>query len=142
MGIYILSRASQVAQWSRICLPVEEMQGTQIQYPGQKNPWRRKWQLTPVFLPRKFHGQRSLARYTVHGIAKSWTWLSTCMIYTIFIMGYNIYCPLRCIFSPISVFAFFFNQTATIFITIICHLFNIQFFLYFYTSGWLNLWKT
>ena len=26
-----------------------------------KIPWRRKWQFTPVFLPRKFHGQRSLA---------------------------------------------------------------------------------
>ena len=23
--------------------------------------WRRKWQSTPVFLPREFHGQRSLA---------------------------------------------------------------------------------
>ena len=23
-------------------------------------PWRRKWQSTPVFLPRKSHGQRSL----------------------------------------------------------------------------------
>ena len=26
-----------------------------------KIPWRRKWQLTPVFLPGKFHGQKSLA---------------------------------------------------------------------------------
>ena len=26
-----------------------------------KIPWRRKWQPTPVFLPRKPHGQRSLA---------------------------------------------------------------------------------
>ena len=26
-----------------------------------KIPWRRKWQPTPVFLPGKFHGQRSLA---------------------------------------------------------------------------------
>ena len=26
-----------------------------------KVPWRREWQLTPVFLPEKFHGQRSLA---------------------------------------------------------------------------------
>ena len=26
-----------------------------------KVPWRRKWHPTPVFLPRKFHGQRSLA---------------------------------------------------------------------------------
>ena len=25
-------------------------------------PWRRKWKLTPVFLPGKSHGQRSLAR--------------------------------------------------------------------------------
>ena len=26
--------------------------------PG-KMPWRRKWQPTPVFLPGKFHGQRT-----------------------------------------------------------------------------------
>ena len=29
-----------------------------------KIPWRRKWQPTPVFLPRKFHGQRSLEGYS------------------------------------------------------------------------------
>jgi len=28
-----------------------------------KIPWRRKWQPTPVFLPGKFHGERSLAGY-------------------------------------------------------------------------------
>ena len=28
-----------------------------------KTPWRRKWQLTPVFLPGKSYGQRSLAGY-------------------------------------------------------------------------------
>ena len=27
----------------------------------RKIPWRRKWQATPVFLPGKFHEQRSLA---------------------------------------------------------------------------------
>ena len=27
-------------------------------------PWRRKWQPTPVFLPGKFYGQRSLAGYS------------------------------------------------------------------------------
>ena len=27
----------------------------------RKIPWKRKWQLTPVFLPGKSHGQRSLA---------------------------------------------------------------------------------
>jgi len=37
-----------------------------------KIPWRRKWQPTPVFLPGKFHGERSLVG-TVHGITKSWT---------------------------------------------------------------------
>ena len=30
-----------------------------------KIPWRRKWQPTPVFLPRKSHGQRSLAGYSI-----------------------------------------------------------------------------
>ena len=29
-----------------------------------KNPWSRKWQPTPVFLPGKFHGWRSLANYS------------------------------------------------------------------------------
>ena len=29
-----------------------------------KVSWRRKWQLAPVFLPGKFHGQRSLASYS------------------------------------------------------------------------------
>ena len=28
--------------------------------PGRNIPWRRKWQPTPVFLPGKFQGQRSL----------------------------------------------------------------------------------
>ena len=32
----------------------------------RKIPWRRKWQLTPVFLPGKSHGQRSQWA-TVHG---------------------------------------------------------------------------
>ena len=30
-------------------------------------PWRRKWQPTPVFLPRASHGQRSLAGYSPWG---------------------------------------------------------------------------
>ena len=32
-----------------------------------KIPWRRKWQPTPVFLPEKSHGQRSLAGYSPEG---------------------------------------------------------------------------
>ena len=30
-----------------------------------KIPWRRKWQPTPVFLPGKSHGQRSLVGLSV-----------------------------------------------------------------------------
>ena len=29
-----------------------------------KIPWRRKWQPTPILLPGKFHGQRSLVGYS------------------------------------------------------------------------------
>ena len=36
--------------------------------PGvRKIPWRRKWQPTPVFLPRKSHGWRSLVGYSPWG---------------------------------------------------------------------------
>ena len=40
-----------------------------------KIPWRRKWQPTPLFLPGKFLGQRSLVA-TVREVRKSWTQLS------------------------------------------------------------------
>ena len=33
----------------------------------RKIPWRRKWQSTPVFLPGKFYGQRSLAGCSLWG---------------------------------------------------------------------------
>ena len=36
------------------------MQEMQVQSLGWEHPWRRKWQPTPVFLPGKSHGQRSL----------------------------------------------------------------------------------
>ena len=44
----------------------------------RKIPWRRKWQPTPVFLPGKSHGQRSLAGYSPWGRKESDTieWLT------------------------------------------------------------------
>ena len=39
--------------------------------PWFENCWRRKWQPTPIFLPGKFHGQRSLAGYTPWGHKES-----------------------------------------------------------------------
>ena len=36
-----------------------------------KIPWRRKWQSTPVLLPGKSHGQRSLIGYSPWGRKES-----------------------------------------------------------------------
>ena len=38
---------------------------------GGKIPWKRKWQPTPVFLPGKSHGQRSLVGYCPWGRKES-----------------------------------------------------------------------
>ena len=45
--------------------------------PVGKIPWRRKWQSTPVLLPGKSHGQRSLVGYSLWGCKESDTteWL-------------------------------------------------------------------
>ena len=42
-------------------------------------PWRRKWHPTPVFLPRKSHGQRSPVGYSPwgHKVLDMTEWLST-----------------------------------------------------------------
>ena len=37
--------------------------------------WRRKWQPTPVYLPREFHGQRSLVGYSAWGHKRVEVWL-------------------------------------------------------------------
>ena len=36
-----------------------------------KISWKREWLPIPVFLPREFHGQRSLT--TIYGVTKSQT---------------------------------------------------------------------
>ena len=46
----------------KICLPVQETQETRILITG-KIPWSRTWQPVPLFLPEKFHGQKSLVDY-------------------------------------------------------------------------------
>ena len=46
-------------------LPV--MPETRVRSLGQEDPWRRKWQPTPVFLPGESHGQRSLVGYSPWG---------------------------------------------------------------------------
>ena len=67
---------SLVAQMVK-CLPTmwetQSPREVQLNLPESFNPWvgnisgRRKWQPTPVFLPGKSHGQRSLVGYSPWG---------------------------------------------------------------------------
>ena len=41
--------------------------GDQVGFLNQEDPLRRVWQPTPVFLPREFHGKRSLVGYSPWG---------------------------------------------------------------------------
>ena len=54
---------SEVTVWVhfRIRLPMQEMQERRFHPWVGKVPWSRKWQPTPVFLPGKFCGWRSLS---------------------------------------------------------------------------------
>ena len=40
---------------------------TQFPSLGWKHPWRREWQLTPIFLPEELHEQRILVGYSPRG---------------------------------------------------------------------------
>ena len=53
-----VSGASLVVQMVNGLLALQE---TQVRSLVRTIPWRREWLLTPVFLPREFLGQRSLA---------------------------------------------------------------------------------
>ena len=56
--------ASHVAPWQRMHLPIQRWRFDPW---AGKIPCRRKWQPTPVFLPGKSHGHRSLAGYSPWG---------------------------------------------------------------------------
>ena len=64
--------ASMMAQQVKNPLATQVTQETQDRF----DPWfgkipRREWQPTPVFLPEKFHGQRSLPGYISWGHKES-----------------------------------------------------------------------
>ena len=61
----VCERAFLVAQIVNSLLAMQKILGL-IPRSG-RFPWRRKWQPTPVFLPREFHGQRSLVGYSPWG---------------------------------------------------------------------------
>ena len=64
--VYIIKGASLVAQIVKN-LPV--MWAIQVRSLGREDSLEKGWQPTPVFLPVKFHGQRSLVA-TVHGVTE------------------------------------------------------------------------
>ena len=49
-----------------------------------KIPWRRAWQLTPVFLPGKSHWQRTLVGYSPWSHTKSWIMILTVTVIRMF----------------------------------------------------------
>ena len=49
-----------MAQWQRIHLPMQETQEMKVRSLGREDPLKWVMQPTPVFLPGKPHGQRSL----------------------------------------------------------------------------------
>ena len=54
----------------------------------RKSPWRRRWQPTPVFLPGKSDGWRSLAVYRLWGLKESDTSIGTQHVHV-----YRNFCP-------------------------------------------------
>ena len=57
--------------WSDLAAAAATMWETRVLSLGGKIPWRRKWQPTPVFLPGKFHGWKSLVGYSPWGCKES-----------------------------------------------------------------------
>ena len=71
---YIKIRASQVAQWQRICLPMQETEEMQVQSLGWEDPLEEEM-ATHSSILGEFQGQRNLTGI-VHAVTKSQTWLS------------------------------------------------------------------
>ena len=67
---YLLLWASLVVQTVKNLPAVQE---TWVGSLGWGDPLEKGMPPTPVFLPGKSHGQRSLVGYIVHGVAKSQT---------------------------------------------------------------------
>ena len=70
-----VSVAYLVAQWWRTHLQCRRCRRYRFDPWVRKIPWRRAWQPTPIFLP-EIPTDRGAWRATVHGVAKTLTWLS------------------------------------------------------------------
>ena len=57
------------------------MQENQVRSLGWKDAWRRKWQPTPIFLPGKSHGRRSLVGYSPWSQRVGYDWTTNTSIF-------------------------------------------------------------
>ena len=64
------SRVCPTAQWVKNLPAAQETWETQVWTMSREDPWRRKWQPTPTFLPKKSHGHRSLLGYSPKGLQR------------------------------------------------------------------------
>ena len=75
-SIHHIPTLALLPQWIHpSCLPASSLYLTHSNILIFSNilSWRRKWQPTPVLLPGKFHGQRSLVSYSAWGRKESGT---------------------------------------------------------------------
>ena len=64
ISLLVNTRTSLVA---RTVKHLPTMRETRVRSLGRADPWRRKWQPTPVSLPGESHGGRSLVGYSLQG---------------------------------------------------------------------------
>ena len=62
---------SRQEYWSGVPLPSPQCRRAVFNPWVRKIPWRRAWQLIPVYLPGKFHGERGLVGYSSWGRKES-----------------------------------------------------------------------
>ena len=74
--------ASLVAQVVKNLPALQESQVTRFSPWVRKILWRRAWQPTPAFMPREAVDRGACGLHTVHGVAKSWTWLKRISTHT------------------------------------------------------------
>jgi len=77
----VFPRASQEAQWQRICLPMQETLEAWVRSLGQEDPLEKEMATTTVFLPGKSHGQRRLGGYSPWGCKELDMTEHTCTIF-------------------------------------------------------------
>ena len=92
--LLVLSWASQVAllvKKKKNHLPMQRQERHEFDPWVRKIPWRRGWQLPPVFLPGESHGQRGLAGYSPWGRKEPETTEATWCASSFILMSF--FCP-------------------------------------------------